>query len=61
MSDDLEPLTTDPANRIFIDVETRSSEDVTVVGAYRHNAAGRKPGDLQDGGPMHAAFLGVWR
>lgn len=26
-----------------------------------HVVAVRKPGDLQDGGPMHAAFLGVWR
>lgn len=39
--DDLEPLSTDPNDFLFIDVETRSSEDVTVHGAYRHNAAGR--------------------
>ena len=41
MNDDLEPLSTDPNDWIFIDVETRSTEDVTVHGAYRHNAAGR--------------------
>lgn len=41
MSDDLEPLSTDPNDFLCIDVETRSSEDVTVHGAYRHNAAGR--------------------
>jgi DNA polymerase bacteriophage-type len=41
MSDDLEPLSTDPNDFLFADVETRSSEDVTVHGAYRHNAAGR--------------------
>ena len=38
---DLEPLSTDPDDFLFIDVETRSTEDVTVHGAYRHNAAGR--------------------
>lgn len=36
--DDLEPLSTDPNDFLFIDVETRSSEDVTVHGAYRHCA-----------------------
>lgn len=41
MSDDLEPLSTDPNDFLFIDVETRSHEDVTVHGAYRHCAAGR--------------------
>lgn len=41
MTDPLEPLTTDPEDLIFIDVETRSTEDVTVHGAYRHNANGR--------------------
>lgn len=41
MSDDLEPLSTDPNDWIFIDVETRSSEDVTVHGAYRHCAHAR--------------------
>lgn len=41
MTDPLEPLTTDPNDLIFIDVETRSTEDVTVHGAYRHNANGR--------------------
>lgn len=41
MSDDLEPLSTDPNDFCFIDVETRSFENVTVHGAYRHNAHGR--------------------
>ncbi len=31
MSDDLEPLSTDPASFCFIDVETRSTEDVTAT------------------------------
>lgn len=39
--DDLEPLSVDPDAYVFIDVETRSKEDVTQFGAYRHNAAGR--------------------
>ncbi len=41
MNDPLAPLSTDPNDLIFIDVETRSTEDVTVHGAYRHNANGR--------------------
>jgi DNA polymerase len=41
LSDDLAPLATDPAAFVFIDVETRSTEDVTIHGAYRHNANGR--------------------
>ena len=41
MADPLAPLSTDPNDLIFIDVETRSSEDVTVHGAARHNANGR--------------------
>lgn len=41
MTDPLEPLSTDPNDLIFIDVETRSTEDVTVHGSYRHNANGR--------------------
>lgn len=41
MSDDLAPLATDPAAFVFVDVETRSTEDVTIHGAYRHNANGR--------------------
>lgn len=41
MTDPLEPLTTDPEDLIFIDVETRSTEDVTVHGAYQHCAHGR--------------------
>jgi hypothetical protein len=41
MDDDLEPLSTDPNSFLFVDVETRSPVDVTVHGAYRHNAAGR--------------------
>jgi hypothetical protein len=40
MSDDLEPLTTDPADLLFLDVETRSTHDVTQVGAYNHTANG---------------------
>lgn len=40
MSDDLEPLSTDPNDFLFMDVETRSSVDVTVHGAYRHTTAG---------------------
>ena len=39
-SDDLEPLTTDPADLIFLDVETRSTHDVKVHGAYNHTANG---------------------
>jgi DNA polymerase len=41
MNDPLAPLATDLSRFCFIDVETRSREDVTVVGAYRHNAAGK--------------------
>lgn len=41
MTNDLEPLSTDPNDYCFIDVETRSTEDVTVHGAARHNAKGR--------------------
>jgi DNA polymerase len=41
MTDPLAPLSTDPNDFIWIDVETRSTEDVTVHGAYRHNANGR--------------------
>jgi hypothetical protein len=40
MTDDLEPLSTDPNDFVFLDVETRSPVDVTVHGAYRHTAAG---------------------
>ena len=39
--DALSPLSTDPSAFCFVDVETRSFEDVTVHGAYRHNAKGR--------------------
>jgi DNA polymerase len=38
---DLEPLTTSIDDLIFLDVETRSTEDVTVHGAYRHCAKAR--------------------
>jgi hypothetical protein len=41
MADSLAPLSTDPNAWVFIDVETRSTEDVTVHGAARHNANGR--------------------
>lgn len=41
MNDDLEPLSTDINDFVFCDVETRSTEDVTVHGSYRHNANGR--------------------
>lgn len=41
MPDPLAPLSTDPNDFVFVDVETRSTEDVTVHGAYRHNANGR--------------------
>jgi DNA polymerase len=41
VSDDLEPLSTDPNGWLFADVETRSWEDVTVHGAYRNMAKGR--------------------
>ena len=41
MTDPLAPLATEPDRFIFIDVETRSSVDVTVHGAYRHTRAGR--------------------
>ena len=41
MDDPLEPISTDPDDFLFLDVETRSSEDVTVHGAHRHNAKGR--------------------
>ena len=35
------PLSTDPDDFCFFDTETRSREDVTTAGAYRHNAAGQ--------------------
>ena len=38
---DLEPLSTDPDDFLFIDVETRSTKDVTQFGAYQHTAHGR--------------------
>lgn len=38
---DLEPLSTNPDDFVFCDVETRSTEDVTVHGAFRHTAAGK--------------------
>ena len=41
MTDPLAPLTTKPEDLIFVDVETRSFEDVTVHGAARHLAKGR--------------------
>jgi DNA polymerase len=41
MTDLLAPLTTKPEDLIFVDVETRSFEDVTVHGAARHLAKGR--------------------
>jgi hypothetical protein len=41
MSDPLAPLSVDPNDFIWIDVETRSTEDVTVHGAARHCANGR--------------------
>jgi DNA polymerase len=41
MNDPLAPLTTKPEDLIFVDVETRSFEDVTVHGAARHLAKGR--------------------
>lgn len=41
MVDPLAPLSTDPNAWVFCDVETRSTEDVTVHGASRHAAAGR--------------------
>lgn len=37
---DLEPLSTDPDDFLFTDVETRSTHDVTVHGAYVHAAHG---------------------
>ena len=40
MTSDLEPLSTDPNDYCFIDVETRSTHDVTVYGAYNHTANG---------------------
>jgi hypothetical protein len=40
MNDDLEPLSTDPNDFVFLDVETRSTVDVTVGGAYNHTANG---------------------
>jgi DNA polymerase bacteriophage-type len=40
VSNDLEPLSTDPNSFLFVDVETRSPVDVTVHGAYRHTAHG---------------------
>jgi DNA polymerase len=41
MTDPLAPLSTDISSYIFVDVETRSTEDVTVHGAARHCANGR--------------------
>jgi hypothetical protein len=41
MDDPLAPLSTDPNDFLFLDVETRSYEDVTIHGAFRHNAKGR--------------------
>lgn len=41
MNDPLSPLSTDPNDFVFCDVETRSTEDVTVHGAARHNAHAR--------------------
>jgi DNA polymerase bacteriophage-type len=38
---ELEPLSTDPNDFVFCDVETRSTEDVTVHGAARHTANGK--------------------
>ena len=40
MTDELEPLSTDISDFLFLDVETRSTENVKVHGAYRHNANG---------------------
>jgi hypothetical protein len=40
MANDLEPLSTDPNDFVFLDVETRSTVDVTVGGAYNHTANG---------------------
>jgi hypothetical protein len=40
VSDDLDPLSTDPNDFVFLDVETRSTHDVTQVGAYNHTANG---------------------
>jgi DNA polymerase len=41
MLDPLAPLSDDPNAWVFIDVETRSTHDVTIHGAARHNANGR--------------------
>ena len=41
MADPLEPLSQDPNAWCFIDVETRSTHDVTIHGAYQHNSNGR--------------------
>ena len=41
MDDALAPLSTNPDDFLFLDVETRSYQDVTVHGAHRHNASGR--------------------
>ena len=41
MTDPLAPLSTNPNDFLFIDVETRSTHDVTVYGAYNHTANGR--------------------
>ena len=38
---DLDPITTNPDDLVFIDVETRSPVDVTVYGAFRHTAEAR--------------------
>jgi DNA polymerase bacteriophage-type len=40
MSDDLEPLSTRVEDYLWIDVETRSTHDVTVHGAFNHTAHG---------------------
>ena len=41
MTADLEPLSTDINDFLFCDVETRSTHDVTIAGAYNHTANGR--------------------
>ena len=40
MNDDLEPLSTDINDYVWMDVETRSTHDVKVHGAYNHTANG---------------------
>jgi DNA polymerase len=39
--DPLAPLSTDPNDFCFLDTETRSTENVKIHGAYRHNRNGR--------------------